>query len=94
MGDTAKALKVRVTGRVQGVGYRAWTVRQAVALDLRGWVRNEPDGSVAALIGGPDAALQRMLQLFRSGPSGDRVTSVTAEPADAAGLADGFRQIR
>lgn len=91
---TDKALRVRITGRVQGVGYRAWTVRQAGALGLRGWVRNEPDGSVLALIGGGADAVDRMLGLFRAGPRGARVAGVAAEPAAAADLPADFRQIR
>ncbi|HRO12854.1 MAG TPA: acylphosphatase, partial [Amaricoccus sp.] len=47
------ALRVRVTGRVQGVWYRGWTEDEATRRGLRGWVRNEPDGSVAAVLAGP-----------------------------------------
>jgi acylphosphatase len=92
MGEGEKALKVRITGRVRGVGYRAWTLRQASVLGLRGWVRNEADGSVSALVGGTVAAVDRMLELFRSGPSGARVTGVAVHPADPSELPPGFRQ--
>jgi acylphosphatase len=89
-----KALLVSVTGRVQGVGYRMWAEREARALGLRGWVRNEPDGSVAALVGGRQEAVAKMLDLFRSGPRGAAVTGVATRPADPSGLPPDFRQIR
>ena len=91
---TDKALLVSIRGRVQGVGYRFWTVRQAEALGLKGWVRNEPDGSVTALVGGPDDAVAKMLDLFWTGPRGAAVTGVTSVPADAGGLPQTFRQVR
>lgn len=89
-----KALLVSIHGRVQGVGYRMWTEREAQVFGLRGWIRNEPDGSVAALIGGPEEAVTKMLDLFWSGPRGASVTRVTSKPADPADLPSGFREIR
>ncbi|MEW9808216.1 acylphosphatase [Mesorhizobium sp. ZMM04-5] len=91
---TERAVLVSIRGRVQGVGYRMWTARQARALGLRGWVRNEPDGSVAALVGGADAAVQEMLDLFWIGPSAAHVARVEACPADHDGLPDDFSQLR
>ncbi|WP_457936641.1 acylphosphatase [Mesorhizobium sp. 10J20-29] len=79
---------------MQGVGYRAWTERQAQALGLRGWVKNEPDGSVTALVSGPEAAVARMLELFRTGPNYASVTKVTTGPADESDVPAGFRQLR
>jgi acylphosphatase len=50
-----KTLRLRITGRVQGVGYRLWATRTAARLGLRGWVRNRSDGSVEVLATGiPD----------------------------------------
>ena len=92
MPDTA--FLVTVTGRVQGVGYRMWTEREAQALGLRGWVRNEADGSVAALVGGPQEAVAKMLDLFWSGPRASAVTGVTTKPADPSELPQDFRQLR
>ena len=59
---------VRVEGRVQGVWFRAWTKEEAEALGLSGWVRNEPDGSVAAVLSGPEARVREMLAALHRGP--------------------------
>ena len=56
-GPTRIAVRARISGRVQGVWFRAWTVEQAEMLGLDGWVRNRSDGSVEALFAGPRAAL-------------------------------------
>jgi len=78
-----KARLLRITGRVQGVGYRDWMVRQAVAAGLDGWVRNRADGSVEALLSGEEAALGTVLLTARRGPAAARVDSIEesfAEP--------------
>jgi len=85
------ACHVRVTGRVQGVGFRAWTHRRAEALGLSGWVRNEPDGAVTALIAGGEAPLAEMLAALNHGPSLARVDRVENTPADADEVPEGFR---
>ena len=81
---------MRVTGRVQGVSYRWYTQERARSLGVTGWVRNEPDGSVTALLAGPEAAVAAMLEKLRHGPAHARVDRVTTEPADASGIT-GFR---
>jgi acylphosphatase len=83
------AARLRITGRVQGVGYRAWALRQASALGLRGWVRNRSDGSVEALLIGPADATERMIEACRQGPLGARVSDVAAGEAEDDG-SDGF----
>lgn len=75
------AVRVRIRGRVQGVGYRDWALRRAEALGLRGWVRNRRDGSVEALLVGPSTAVERMIADCRRGPSLARVDSIDTEPA-------------
>jgi acylphosphatase len=50
-----RAAHVRIVGRVQGVGYRAWTVDEARRRGLSGWVRNRSDGDVEAVFSGPPA---------------------------------------
>jgi acylphosphatase len=81
-----KAVLARITGRVQGVGFRAWTRAQAQSLGLAGWVRNEPDGSVSALIAGPADGVNEMIARLERGPAGarvDEVRSSEAKPEDA-----------
>ena len=78
-------LRVVVRGRVQGVGFRYATSRQAEALGLAGWVRNRPDGAVEAEFEGARAVLEDMLTWCGEGPAFGRVTRVehTWEPAGA-----------
>lgn len=78
--EDRKALVVTVTGRVQGVSYRAWTKSAAEARGLSGWVRNEPDGSVSALIEGPGEAVATMLKALERGPMLAKVDRVTSMP--------------
>ncbi len=85
-----KAVRVRVSGRVQGVWFRAWTVREATARGLAGWVRNRHDGDVEALFAGPDEAVDAMVAECRSGPRHARVDNVVSEPAAAPEM-PGFR---
>lgn len=61
-------IRLIVRGKVQGVGYRDWTVRQARRLGLTGWVRNRADSSVEILAGGPLAALDALAAACREGP--------------------------
>ncbi|MCW5770534.1 MAG: acylphosphatase [Rhodospirillaceae bacterium] len=86
-----RAVGVRIEGRVQGVGYRAWTVGEARRRGLRGWVRNRADGSVEALFSGAAEAVAEMLSACRIGPPAARVTAV-AENAAACDGAQDFRQ--
>jgi acylphosphatase len=74
-----KSVGVRITGRVQGVGYRAWAEQAARARGLAGWVRNRRDGSVEAVIAGPDHRIDDLLAYFWQGPSACRVDRVTVE---------------
>jgi acylphosphatase len=71
-----------ITGRVQGVAYRAWATETARALGLSGWVRNRRDGSVEALVAGDAAAVEELLRRCRAGPPGSRVDGVEESLAD------------
>jgi acylphosphatase len=75
------ARHVRVTGRVQGVFYRAWAQGQARELALSGWIRNCPDIAVEAHLQGSGEAVEQMIERMRSGPSGARVDDVDVEQA-------------
>lgn len=67
---------VTVTGRVQGVSYRAWARDEARRLNLSGWVRNRADGSVEALLAGPSDAVETMTARMRTGPAAARVQTL------------------
>lgn len=69
-------IHIRVEGRVQGVGYRAFVEMHAVDLGLSGWVRNRRDGAVEAILQGPRDAIEDMLALCRSGPPAASVERV------------------
>ncbi|THD74238.1 MAG: acylphosphatase [Phenylobacterium sp.] len=87
----ASAVRLRIEGRVQGVGFRWWTLGEARKLDLRGWVRNRRDGSVEVLAIGAPEALDALALACQSGPPGAAVRSVRREPADDDG-AQGFEE--
>lgn len=76
--------RLRVTGRVQGVWYRGWTVDQAVALGVSGWVRNRRDDSVEILAAGPDEAVAALIERCRRGPPAAQVERVEVEESDEA----------
>jgi acylphosphatase len=75
-----ETVSVRVTGGVQGVGYRAATVRHAHLLGVRGWVQNAPDGAVEAMLQGHPDQIDRMLQWMGKGPPTARVKEITHQP--------------
>lgn len=72
----ARAVEVRITGVVQGVSFRGYAAREAVRLELAGWIRNGDDGSVLASFEGPADAVSEMLEWCRHGPPAAQVASV------------------
>ena len=85
--DTARLL--RIHGIVQGVGYRNALHAQARHLGLAGWVRNRSDGTVEALVAGPAAAVDAIVEWARRGPPAARVSQVdqeTTEPPESVGF--------
>jgi acylphosphatase len=80
-----KTVRLRITGNVQGVGYRIWATRTASGLGLRGWVRNRSDGSVEALATGAPEQIAMLIEACRRGPFGARVAEVTAVPDEDEG---------
>lgn len=73
------AVQLRVMGRVQGVAFRHWARGQARALGVEGWVRNNPDGSVAALVIGTEEAVEKMVDRIWQGSGAAAVRDVSAQ---------------
>jgi acylphosphatase len=86
------SVRLRIIGRVQGVWFRGWAVDQARELGLSGWIRNRADGSVEALLAGPESRVRSMVERCRRGPPAARVDRVIEEPAGESG-SGGFRQL-
>jgi acylphosphatase len=80
-----ETVRLRITGQVQGVGYRLWATRTAASLGLRGWVRNRRDGSVEALATGAPEAVAALVEACRQGPRAAVVTGVTVADAEDDG---------
>ncbi|HSG91638.1 MAG TPA: acylphosphatase [Pseudomonadales bacterium] len=79
-----------VSGRVQGVGFRASLARRARDLEVRGWVRNRDDGSVEFLAVGAPSAVEALLAWAHDGPAGARVDGLVRLPAAAGPAPDDF----
>ncbi len=88
-----KTVKAVITGRVQGVSFRYWTVDEAEARGLDGWVCNRSDGSVEALFSGDASMVDDMLAACWRGPSLAKVTGVEATES-AERPAPGFAVVR
>jgi len=84
-----KSVRLRIAGRVHGVGYRAWAMQTGARLGVRGWVRNRTDGSVEAVVIGEDEAVAAMIEACRRGPFAARVAEVAVSDADDDG-SEGF----
>jgi acylphosphatase len=89
MSENIRTVHLRIEGRVQGVGYRAFVEREAIGLGLSGWVRNRHDGSVEAVLQGAPAAVDAMIALCRCGPRASRVDRVEIV-GEGVGAFDGF----
>ncbi len=74
-----RAVRLRIMGRVQGVGFRDWTVSTGRALGLIGWVRNRADGSVETLAQGPETQVQQFVAVCGVGPTAAHVRHVEIE---------------
>ncbi len=66
--DQVRSVHVLISGRVQGVGYRAWVKQSADELKVSGWVRNRRDGDVEAVFSGPQTAVDALIEACRDGP--------------------------
>jgi len=88
MTSKVTTLRIKVTGRVQGVGYRYWIRHAARAKRVSGWIRNCQDGSVEGVFQGPKADVKAMLDICRDGPPRASITALTTEPGEYDGPAD------
>jgi len=79
-------VRIRVSGRVQGVGYRYFTQRNADLLGIKGWVRNIPGGGVEAVLEGERQTVGELLNLMKSGPSGALVSGMELSELKAKGF--------
>jgi acylphosphatase len=86
------AVRAIVSGRVQGVGYRAWAATRAGALGLKGWVRNRRDGTVEAVFVGGREAVAAMVRECREGPRMATVTDVAVDDWTGPEL-EGFEEL-
>ena len=82
---TEQRLHARVTGRVQGVGFRYYVMTEASALGLAGWVRNRRDGSVEVVAEGELDILKKLVKVLERGSRSSAVSKVKAELQDASG---------
>jgi acylphosphatase len=87
------SIRLRVAGRVQGVGFRQALLREAVSHGLRGWVRNRRDGTVEALLQGDAAAVEAVIAWAHRGPPASRVDRVDAAPVIEDQRHAGFEQL-
>ncbi len=83
-----RIVHVVIRGRVQGVGFRAWTRHQAQLRGIEGWVRNRRDGAVEALLSGREDAVEAMLDACREGPRTGHVEDVAVSSGDEALIAE------
>ena len=84
------ARRYRITGRVQGVGFRFFAEAAARREGVRGWVRNTPDGAVEVLAEGDAEAIERFERSIRQGPSSARVADVEVDLVAPSGRDSGF----
>ncbi len=85
------AADLRITGRVQGVAYRAWMRARAREMGLTGWVKNNPDGSVSAHVEGPRETVLELATLCRAGPGAAAVQDVQISIGPPGGAFADFR---
>ena len=92
MGTNSKRVTVRivVSGRVQGVSFRASLQEKALESSVDGWVRNRNDGSVEALLQGDGESVRRVVEWSWAGPPRAEVTDVTVETLDSYPRQKGF----
>lgn len=89
----SSAAKIKVYGEVQGVGFRAWVARRALKLNLKGYVANEPDGSVTIVAEGSREAIEKLIEECRRGPPLAVIERVEIEWIQPIGSYEAFEVI-
>lgn len=92
LGHMSACVHVTIHGRVQGVGYRSWTVKNAQKMGLTGWVKNRTNGTVEALFCGDEHAVEAMVLKCEQGPLAAKVTHLDRKMPDMPPPAD-FTQL-
>lgn len=85
-----ETVTLRIRGRVQGVGFRDWAVREATQMEIDGWVRNRTDGSVEMVLCGSPTQIAGLTLLCYRGPALARVHEVESEPGPDDPVPGGF----
>lgn len=88
---TSVGAELRVSGMVQGVGYRYFCYRKAIGLGLTGWVKNQPDGSVLAVAEGDRSAIEALIVELKAGPPASSVGDVSVDWREFTGAFDDFK---
>ena len=88
-----KRVKLNIRGKVQGVWFRGSTEKEAIKLNIKGWVKNNSDGSVSVVAEGDEEALKTLIQWCKHGPTGARVDDIEVSWLDYRGEFQNF-QIR
>ena len=79
-------MKLRISGKVQGVFFRAGALEEAKELGVTGWIKNNPDGTVELHAEGPEAALEQFIEWCHDGPRGAQVKAIEATPESEQGF--------
>jgi len=91
MNDNLERVHLRISGRVQGVSFRAYTQEEARSIGVTGWVRNIPDGRVEAVFEGNTNQIEEMIDWFHTGPPLARVQDVEVRRESYQGDFDDFK---
>lgn len=86
-----KTVRIKVYGKVQGVGFRYYTLRQANKLGVKGWVRNVQDGTVEIVAQGDPASLDKLSAAVKQGSPASKVKRIHVEEIDGMNRYSSFQ---
>ena len=89
-----KSYKITISGKVQGVGYRRWFQRQAIQLQLSGWVRNLESGAVEALVITHEENMRHVIERAYKGPPLAQVTEVRCDEVEETSVHNDFQILK